>query len=1345
MTALLFLLGPALSLAQPVRGVAGDLWADHILGQPDDGTLNYAFGEIKFNEAVSTGLFNPYSVVVDNVPGHNMLYVYDSGNNRILGVTMIGGQVTTGQGAMMVLGQPDFARTSCNGDSNWQNYPTPPIPNASCLCTLAYFQQSPAEGGSVGNMAVDSQGNLYVPDYWNNRVLRYNWPTSTGEAATAVWGQPDFNGYAPNNAGGNVTGGPTKTTLNFYGTGCNQYAAGVAVDNWGNLWVTDKSNCRVLRFPAPNPGTANPGLPSTTADMVLGQSNFTNATVGDGTSLNGFYEPVAVRVDSQGNVYVADGTPSGCPVNGRVLVYKPTGSVIGSGQPLYGSIATSAAPSADFQFGQTYVNRPVGLEWDPPTGNLWVTDFTGSAVGPSVGQAILFQVNVGAGTATAVKVVMKDYPASSGGPTSGSISGDIPPGTFTDQAGTAVLNWTFPDPRGSVGVDTQGNVYATDDRIDDVWRFPAPIPTFAPAPSGVAHSADVRIFNPMQFDEFNHRTTDHPTGMDSAHGIAVPVWGGVTQVIAAEGYRLMYWNMPASGPSALLNGQAADGVAGVPVTGNPALEILPRIGRIREDAVGHLWTLRSIDGSPSRIEVYNLPLTPLATPSAVINGPFSVLGGGTVNWTWLEGIAPSADGTSVWVSNREYNRVFHLRNALTSPMVDVILGQPNATSTLANYPGGTPSASNLNTPGAVELDHHGYLYVSDHGLEDGGNYRMLRWNPNTLANAITRAANTGTAQFALPADGVYGTNGSFTAQGCYPYNFSIPAPGICGPWEPAFNSDDSIMVVGQNSQGPGQRFPVVFSQPESGDNPVTYLKDFGPQTFSAAFDAQDNLYMGELNRSRILVYVQPFGTQGPTLTPTSSPTPTISPTWTASPTGTWYTSTPSSTFTWTSSPTPTLTPNPLCCQAASPWTAPSLTGAAGVAVDISRHRVYAPDRGTGTLFAYNYQGTPVTAFGVNGAVTGLSAFCVAVGNCAYDGVYIVQRQNPTGAVVKLDASGNVVWTSGNVNGGANRSLAVDNQGTAYVCDDSGDIWLLDNTGTVRNTLSGYGFSAPTGTLKMGSTLYVDDTVNNQIVALPQTGAYTYGAGTTVVPSVTSPYVLTADLAGNYYVASSNTNSFYVYDNSWALQHTCTGSLLAGAFGIATDETGAVYVAGQASNTVQKMQACYSQPAPTACVPTATATPTGTWFTATPTSTPSLTPTRTDTPSLTPTFSKTPTPTNTPTSTVTSTPSPTLTFTPSTTPTEGCHDPGIYPNPVKDQDNFTVHFSPCDQGSACKIRIFTVAYRKVMEAQIQQVPTGGNLSFPLKDDWGTPLANGLYFLVVDKPNGVRSIESLLILR
>src|SRR5579885_1624884 len=277
---------PLCAGAVPVRNAAGDLWADRILGQTD-------YSQTHEDEVTATTLFHDESVVVDNL--HNVLYVWDSANSRILGVSGLGG-VTSGQGADIVLGQADFTHGGSNHDSNWQTfdlsvlpnafYSQPILPTAYTLMGQSYNLQSTEEAGSQANMAVDSQGNLYVPDYENNRVLRFDYPVTTNEPASHVWGQldgsaaPRFDFQAANNIGNNVPSSPTSQNLDFFPTsqirGTNgslpEYGAGVAVDPWGNLWVADSQNNRVLRFP--NPSAPNPGLPATTADLVLGQNGF---------------------------------------------------------------------------------------------------------------------------------------------------------------------------------------------------------------------------------------------------------------------------------------------------------------------------------------------------------------------------------------------------------------------------------------------------------------------------------------------------------------------------------------------------------------------------------------------------------------------------------------------------------------------------------------------------------------------------------------------------------------------------------------------------------------------------------------------------------------------------------------------------------------------------------------------------------------------------------------------------------------------------------------------------------------------------------------------------------------
>jgi hypothetical protein len=59
-----------------------------------------------------------------------------------------------------------------------------------------------------------------------------------------------------------------------------------------------------------------------------------------------------------------------------------------------------------------------------------------------------------------------------------------------------------------------------------------------------------------------------------------------------------------------------------------------------------------------------------------------------------------------------------------------------------------------------------------------------------------------------------------------------------------------------------------------------------------------------------------------------------------------------------------------------------------------------------------------------------------------------------------------------------------------------------------------------------------------------------------------------------------------------------------------------------------------------------------------------------------------------------------------------------------------------------VKIFTIAFRKVQETTFPQVPSGTAVTLALTDRWGTPLANGLYYLVVQTSTG-KSVGKLLI--
>ncbi len=157
---------------------------------------------------------------------------------------------------------------------------------------------------------------------------------------------------------------------------------------------------------------------------------------------------------------------------------------------------------------------------------------------------------------------------------------------------------------------------------------------------------------------------------------------------------------------------------------------------------------------------------------------------------------------------------------------------------------------------------------------------------------------------------------------------------------------------------------------------------------------------------------------------------------------------------------------------------------------------------------------------------------------------------------------------------------------------------------------------------------------------------------------------------------------------------------------------------------------------TVSVAQATSTPTNSY---TPTTTASNTPSGTAT--LIPTLTFTPTYTSTPSHTSTSTPNP-PTSTATSTPV-GNTGVVVYPNPATGD---TVNVLPPTHSGMedVRVEIFTSAFRKVLDESFASVPPGVAVTVELKDKWGRPLADGLYYVVVTV-DGKRSIAKLLVLR
>jgi DNA-binding beta-propeller fold protein YncE len=207
------------------------------------------------------------------------LYVADLANHRVL----LFEHPLADDAASKVFGQPGFTQGSCNRGRLFQ-------PGAATLCLGEFESESNPHFVGASSLAVDPQGNLYVADTLNGRVLIYRDPRASGTAADVVIGQEGF-----------------RQAL--HGTGPRRFAFGrlaVAVGPAGELYVADPGNDRVLEFRNP--------LRDTTADRVFGHADFNTAgfpypdyynPLPPPTAAN-LLEPMGVAVDAEGNLYVAD-------------------------------------------------------------------------------------------------------------------------------------------------------------------------------------------------------------------------------------------------------------------------------------------------------------------------------------------------------------------------------------------------------------------------------------------------------------------------------------------------------------------------------------------------------------------------------------------------------------------------------------------------------------------------------------------------------------------------------------------------------------------------------------------------------------------------------------------------------------------------------------------------------------------------------------------------------------------------------------------------------------------------------------------------------------------------------
>ncbi len=296
-------------------------------------------------------------------------------------------------------------------------------PNTTYSCFVRVTNESGATDSAVAAALTDAA----APDL--PQFL------TSGQAADYVLGQTNFV---------SAVSGRTASAVGWI--------AHTVMDKSGNLWVTDESNCRILKFEPPFSASMN-------ASLVIGAADFTSMRcIAARNSMN---RPRAAAFDAEGRLWVSDAGAH------RVLMFNPP---------------FSNGMDADLVIGQTdftsyerslepYGLKPAGLAFDKK-GSLWVADsynsrvlqfsppfYNGMSAASSVsgslrnpeGVAIDSEGSLWVADTGNNRVLEFTPPFSSGMPSSVII------GRFT----TYVMPDTMASPRG-LAFDPDGNLYVAD-------------------------------------------------------------------------------------------------------------------------------------------------------------------------------------------------------------------------------------------------------------------------------------------------------------------------------------------------------------------------------------------------------------------------------------------------------------------------------------------------------------------------------------------------------------------------------------------------------------------------------------------------------------------------------------------------------------------------------------------------------------------------------------------------------------------------------------------------------------------------------------------------------------------
>jgi uncharacterized protein (TIGR03437 family) len=677
-------------------------------------------------------LYSPQGIAVDNSVSPPIVYVADTGNNRVLAWKNAASFCPSGSSssacngafADLVIGQPDF------------------------YSTLAY---GPGTTFSTGlyeptGLAV-YKGDLYVVDSGNNRVLRYPKPFSqTGQVFPDLYiGQPNLSTRVANQPSGLVS------AQGIYTASSSQvFVANIAFDSAGNLWMTDPGNRRVLRFPAAAIAKGGGGLTADTeigqVDFVSTQKNLDPANANSPLVTNQFAVPDGIAFDGAGNLYVSDSdlSVSNSAIPGRVLVFTASSLVPSSyisAARIMGVVQQSASGTTppQSQIDYTEMVNPQGIIALPNNQGIAVVDTDSSRIlifppytlwpSPATSFSPRASAIVGQANSCATYPAQACRAANNGSPSPSASTLALP--SAVALAGTDLIVADGGNNR-VIGMPQQAGVYTSANRVLGQDR----VDTFS--------------INLIEGREFAF-VSQNAQGSCADAAVAIDSTGATTHLYVADpcNNRVLGFNNALT----VVPGVKADIVIGQPdmqtalcnyPSGNsnqPTQSSLCGPVGLLVDSSGNLYVADSGNG---RVLRFPTPFAHQGTllPADRVVGQSSftsrITDPSAATMFAPYGLAFSG-ANGLLVSDVQHNRVLYFPMAngdLTSPQGETatkVFGQPDFETIVK----GTSEAS-LSSPRHIAADSYGFLYVAD-----TGNNRVMIFGDPHDPNTSSAGASAG--------------------------------------------------------------------------------------------------------------------------------------------------------------------------------------------------------------------------------------------------------------------------------------------------------------------------------------------------------------------------------------------------------------------------------------------------------------------------------------------------------------------------------------------------------------------------------------------------------------------------